>query len=236
MKAGPDAPGPDDLWTISAAGFSATVDAYARDPESHGLWFLSMVGSQTALKAIWAALLKQPPEPAHLAQGADGTALSGGYRRCAIPQATVGTWTTKIARLPATGGWHALVFTKLAQYGFESDSFLLLAGDERRRPFPAPQVPGQKEPPAAAPLLGRLALGQGHRNRRDRSAGVGRHRRLPLPPRRRAAARGPVRGRRLRDGEAHRGRPEPGPDNGRVSWIGPSGRPNAETGSDRSAT
>ena len=66
MKAGPDAPGPDDLWTISAAGFSATVDAFARDPESHGLWFLSMVGSQTALKAIWAALLKQPPESAHL--------------------------------------------------------------------------------------------------------------------------------------------------------------------------
>ena len=134
MHAGPDAPGPEDLWTISAAGFSATVDAFARDPESQGLWFLSMVGSQTALKAIWAALLKQPPEPAHLAKGADGTALSGGYRRCTIPQATVGTWTTKIARLPVNGGFHALVFTKLAQYGFESDSFLLLAGDDANAP------------------------------------------------------------------------------------------------------
>lgn len=134
MKAGPDAPGPEDLWTVSAAGFSATVDAFARDPESHGLWFLSMVGSQTALKAIWAALLKQPPESAHLAKGADGTALSGGYRRCAIPQATVGTWTTKIARLPGSGGFHALVYTKLAQFANESDSFLLLAGDERDAP------------------------------------------------------------------------------------------------------
>ena len=134
MKTGPDAPGPEDLWTVSAAGFSATVDAFARDPESHGLWFLSMVGSQTALKAIWAALLKQPPEPAHLARGADGTALSGGYRRCIIPQQTVGTWTTKIARLPSSGGWHAMVFTKLALYSFESDSFLLLAGDEADTP------------------------------------------------------------------------------------------------------
>ena len=134
MQASSDAPGPEDLWTVSAVGFSATVDAFARDPESHGLWFLSMVGSQTALKAIWAALLKQPPELTHLARGADGTALSGGYQRCIIPQATVGTWTTKIIRLPATGGYHALVYTKLAQYSLESDSFLLLTGSEADAP------------------------------------------------------------------------------------------------------
>ncbi len=122
-----DPPSPDDLHTISAAGFSATVDAFARDERDRTLWFLSMVGSQTALKAIWAALLKQPPETAHLICGADGTALSGGYQRCMIPRHTVGTWTTKIARLPATGGWHALVYTKLAEFSHDSDSFLLLA-------------------------------------------------------------------------------------------------------------
>ena len=126
--------GPEDLHTISAAGFSATVDAFARDERDQALWFLSMVGSQTALKAIWAALLKQPPEVAYLARGADGTALSGGYQRCMIPRHTVGTWTTKIARLQATGGWHALVFTKMAEFGHETDSFLLLAGDERGAP------------------------------------------------------------------------------------------------------
>ena len=49
------------LFTISAGGFSATADAFARDDITEGLWFLSMVGSQTALKAIWASLLKQPP-------------------------------------------------------------------------------------------------------------------------------------------------------------------------------
>ena len=118
------------LFTISAGGFSATVDAFARDERTEGLWFVSMVGSQTALKAIWASLLKQPPDAAHLIRGADGMALHGGYERCIIPYETIGTWTTKIARLPVTGGWHALVYTKTAEYGYEKDSFLLLAQEE----------------------------------------------------------------------------------------------------------
>ena len=137
-----------ELYTISAGGFSATADAFARDPESNGLWFVSMVGAQTALKAIWASMLKQPPDPAHIIRGADGMALSGGYRRCIIPQETIGTWTTKIARLPASGGWHALVYTKMAEFASGHDAFLLLAheGDDvpalhhrfldRRSPLP----------------------------------------------------------------------------------------------------
>ena len=134
MNTSCDPPGTDDLHTVSAAGFSATVDAFARDERDRTLWFLSMVGSQTALKAIWAALLKQPPEAAHLIRGADGTALSGGYQRCAIPPHTVGTWTTKISRLPASGGYHAMVYTKWAEFSHDSDSFLLLAGHEREAP------------------------------------------------------------------------------------------------------
>ena len=115
------------LYTISAGGFSATADAFARDEATEGLWFLSMVGSQTALKAIWASLLKQPPEIAHLIRGADGMALSGGYQRCHIPFDTIGTWTTKIAKLPESGGHHALVYTRTAEFAFERDSFLLLS-------------------------------------------------------------------------------------------------------------
>ena len=103
---------PEDLFTISAGGFSATADAFARDDRTDGLWFVSMVGSQTALKAIWASLLKQPPDSAHIIKGADGMALSGGYQRCVVPYETVGTWTTKIARLPVSGGWHALVYVR----------------------------------------------------------------------------------------------------------------------------
>ena len=125
---------PQELYTVSAGGFSATADAFARDPDSQGLWFLSMVGSQTALKAIWASLLKQPPDVAHLIRGADGMALSGGYRRCGIPYETVGTWTTKIAKLPVSGGWHALVYTKTAEYAFGRDDFLLLAQSDEEAP------------------------------------------------------------------------------------------------------
>ena len=128
------APDTRDLYTISANGFSATADAFARDPDAEGLWFLSMVGSQSALKAIWAALLKRPPDTAHLLAGTDGLALSGGFHRCAIPHETIGTWTTKIARLPVSGGWHALVYTRLAEYAFERDAFLLLAPGEEDAP------------------------------------------------------------------------------------------------------
>ena len=122
------------LYTISAGGFSATVDAFARDEQTEGLWFLSMLGSQTAVKAIWAALLKQPPEAAFLIRGADGLPHSGGYQRCIIPEETIGTWTTKIARLPSSGGWQAMVYTKLAEFRFERDEFLLLAPDEEAAP------------------------------------------------------------------------------------------------------
>ena len=125
---------PEDLYTISAGGFSATADAFARDDKTEGLWFVSMVGSQTALKAIWASLLKQPPDTAHIIRGADGMALSGGYQQCQIPYETIGTWTTKIARLRGSGGWHALVYTKTAEFDYEKDSFLLLAQSEEEAP------------------------------------------------------------------------------------------------------
>ena len=115
------------LYTISAGGYSATADAFARDESTEGLWFVSMVGSQTALKAIWASLLKQQGDAAHIIRGADGMALSGEYQRCVIPYETLGSWTTKIARLPMSGAWHALVYTKQAEFQFEKDSFLLLA-------------------------------------------------------------------------------------------------------------
>ena len=93
-----------------------------------------MVGSQTALKAIWASLLKQPPDIAHLIRGADGMALTGGYQRCSIPYETIGTWTAKIAKLLVSGGYHALVYTRTAEYAFERDSFLLLAQSEQEAP------------------------------------------------------------------------------------------------------
>lgn len=127
-------PDPAALYTVTAGGFTATADAFARDPATEGLWFLSLVGAQTALKAIWAALLKQPPAAAYLLPGAEGTALSGGFQHCVIPAHTVGTWTTKLTRLPVCGGWHALVYTTLAEYATEREQFLLLAPHEAAAP------------------------------------------------------------------------------------------------------
>ena len=173
---------PEDLYTISAGGFSATADAFARDPHSNGLWFVSMVGSQTALKAIWASLLKQPPDAAHLIKGADGMALSGGYERCGIPYGTVGTWTTKIAKLPVSGGWHALVYTKMAQYASEHDTFLLLAQTEGEAPRLHYRFLDKRSPLPLHTLLGRLAVAAGPSEGGDHPAPIGGSGCLPLQP------------------------------------------------------
>ena len=150
----------ENLYTVSAGGFSATADAFARDPDSGELWFLSMVGSQTALKAIWASLLKQPPEAAHLIRGADGGELTGNYLRCSVPRHTIGTWTTKIARLPTTGGWHAMVYTRMAEFSFEREDFLLLARyEEDARTSTTGSWTGAA--PCPSTVHGRLGSGEG---------------------------------------------------------------------------
>ena len=192
MNASCDPPDADDLHTISAAGFSATVDAFARDDRDRTLWFLSMVGSQTALKAIWAALLKQPPEAAHLMRGADGTALSGGYQRCMIPPhgRNVDHEDRRACRQP-----EATMRSCIHEAGRVLPRERLVPAARRRRARgarPAPPVPRPQQSPAPPPLLGRLALGQGHRHRRDRPAAVGGHLRVPLQSRRREAQKRPV--------------------------------------------
>ena len=44
-----------ELLTIRAGGFTATVDGCARG--GNELWFLSMLGHQQAVRAIWARLI-----------------------------------------------------------------------------------------------------------------------------------------------------------------------------------
>ena len=127
-------PGREDgagLYTVSSAGFSALADAYARD-SAEGLWFLSMNGSQMALKAIWANFLKQPSEPVWIARGPD--AGTGGSERCLMPGGTAGTWTTRITRLPGCGKYHAVVYPRLAEQTCERSDFLIVANSEEEAP------------------------------------------------------------------------------------------------------
>ena len=131
----PPVNGPDEenttLWTVSAGGFSATADAFAiGPPESpgahHNLWFLSMVGPQSSLKSIWASLLNMPPQPAYLTPGAEGLVLNDELITCSIPPATLGTWTARITRMANWMGWHAMTYTRMAEYSFPKDDFLLI--------------------------------------------------------------------------------------------------------------
>ena len=199
------------LYTITAGGFSATADAFARDEETEGLWFVSMVGSQTALKAIWASLLKQPPDVAHIIKGADGMALHGGYQRCIIPYETIGTWTTKIARLPgdrrlARPGVHENGGVRLREGLLPPAGAVGGGGPGSPSPFPR-----QAQPASPPRLLGRLALGTGPERRGDRSASVRGRLGLQVLPQGQEAARRPVRRRGVGPADAARGG---------VRWIG----------------
>ena len=202
---------PEDLYTITAGGFSATADAFARDDRTDGLWFVSMVGSQTALKAIWASLLKQPPDVAHIIKGADGMALSGGYQRCQIPHETVGTWTTKIARLPASGGWHALVYTKTGRVRLREGLLPPAGAVGGGGPGSPSPVPRQAQPAPPPRLLGGLALAAGHRGRGDSPPAIGGRLRLPVLSQGQEAAGRPLRRRGVGQADAAQGG---------VRWIG----------------
>ena len=184
---------PEDLYTITPGGFSATADAFARANNTDGLWFVSMVGSQTALKAIWASLLKQPPDTAHIIRGADGMALSGGYQRCQIPYETIGTWTTKIAP-PAGVGRLARPRVHQNRRVRIREGQLPPAGAGRGGgPRAAPPLPRQEKPAPSARLLGRVALAAGTGQRGDSPPPVRRRLGLPVLPQGRQAPGRPLR-------------------------------------------
>ncbi|MGD0114873.1 MAG: hypothetical protein ABSC13_02570 [Dehalococcoidia bacterium] len=77
---------------IRAAGFTATVDACARDGGQ--LWFLSLLGSQQAVRALWARLVKG--ETAYLGEDE----LTGGSP-CWLAREAWGTWRFHGCRLPS---------------------------------------------------------------------------------------------------------------------------------------
>ena len=192
---------PDDLYTITAGGFSATADAFARDDDTDASGSSPWSAPRRLSRPSGPPCSSSPPTPAHLIRGADGMALSGGYQRCVIPHETIRTWTTKIARLPVSGGWHALVYTKTAEYAFERDSFLLLAQSEEEAPALHHRFLDKRSPlplhRSWADCPWRKCLQQGT----IVPLQVGGPRRLPVLSQGRVAQRGPLRGGGV--GQAH---------------------------------
>lgn len=110
---------------IRCAGFGAAVDACVTDRNE--LWFVSMLGNQQSLRALWARLLKG--EPAVISEDV----FTGGhlYTLASDARAALRFHAT---RLPVTGAMHALLVPDAALYATERQDFLLLARSEAEAP------------------------------------------------------------------------------------------------------
>ena len=106
-----------ELLTIRAGGFSATVDGCARDADE--LWFVSMLGHQQAVRAIWARLVKG--EAAYLSE----TELGG--QPVPLAHEAWGTWRFSGLRLPSGSAYHGMLVPELAAFAADRRDFLLLA-------------------------------------------------------------------------------------------------------------
>lgn len=110
---------------LQAGGFTATVDAFAwepdPDPSAHRmrLWLLSLLGPQQALKALWARLVKG--EVATLSRAA-----LGQVRLCALTPEGPRSWRAHTASLPGAGGHQLVLLPEAARLTASRDDFLLL--------------------------------------------------------------------------------------------------------------
>lgn len=118
-------PDGNPLPMLQAAGFSATVDAFAgesdQDPTTHQmrLWFISLLGPQQAVKALWARLVKG--ESATLSFNG-----RGAVRFCALAPEGPRRWHFYTASLPAAAGYQGVLVPESALYGTDQTDFLLL--------------------------------------------------------------------------------------------------------------
>lgn len=113
-------------WHLRCAGFGAAVDAFAIDDRE--LWFISLLGNQQSVRALWARLLKR--EAAVLSE----ESFTGG--RFAALATTTGThWRFHVTRLAVSGATHGMLVPEVALYAGEAADFLLLARDEDAAPL-----------------------------------------------------------------------------------------------------
>lgn len=113
------------LPVLQAGGFGASVDAFAWEPDPDSsipkmrLWLVSLLGSQQAVKAVWAQLVK-----------GDAATLSdpgAGARFCTLAPQGPRAWRFFRASLPASSAYHGVLVPDVAFFATECSEFLLLA-------------------------------------------------------------------------------------------------------------
>ena len=119
------------LPVLSAGGFGASVDACAWEPDSDQrqlrLWFLSLLGPQQSLKALWARLIKG--EVATLS-----VETLGRTRFCALAPEGARGWHRLTASLPHAGGHHLVLLPEAARFAADRLEFLLLPQSSTEAP------------------------------------------------------------------------------------------------------
>jgi hypothetical protein len=119
------------LPLLQAGGFTATVDAFAWEPDPDPaagrmrLWFLSLLGPQQSVKALWARLLRG--EVATFSREA-----LGQVRFCALAPEGPRGWRAHTAALPGASGHQLVLLPEAARHAADREDFLLLprtAGD-----------------------------------------------------------------------------------------------------------
>ena len=113
------------LLTIRAAGFTVTVDACARDDGQ--IWFLSLLGNQQSVRALWARLVKG--ETAYLSEDE-----LGGGSSCWLASEAWGIWRFYAARLASGAAYHGMLVPEVAAYACDRGDFPLLARNEEEAP------------------------------------------------------------------------------------------------------
>jgi len=113
------------LPVLQAGGFGASVDAFAWEPAADTgpaqmrLWFVSLLGSQQAVKALWAHLIKG--ETAALSTD------SGRAHFCVLASEGPRGWRFFRASLPTVSAYHGVLVPEMALYATDRTEFLLLS-------------------------------------------------------------------------------------------------------------
>lgn len=113
------------LPLVQTGGFTVSTDAFVWEPDQDAdpgrmqLWFLSLLGSQQALKAIWARLLKG--ELVTISREA-----LGQVRFCTLAPEGPKGWRRFTAHLPAAAGHQLVLLPESARYASAREEFLIL--------------------------------------------------------------------------------------------------------------